>query len=327
MPIVVHRVLCSRPDARIVNILSQERRMRVHSAALAATLVAVTSSQTLGAQASKLEGAWKSLGGRVVAPDTAYDIPAFTGLAVIHGRYISQTWAIQPPNGVQQAGELKDADAKAARYDAMIANAATIDVHEKTFVFHFQQAKDPAVVGQSTSREYALHGDTLFSTDTFPWSKDKTKLVRTTLIFLRLPAKPASRLDGAWRHLSSDFSAPDTSFHRSPLKGLLVIHGSYYSRTFALDAKSEGGQVHDPADAQSKAARYDALIMNAGVLTFDGETFTQHVEEATNLAVVGTFTRVHYRLHGDTLFTTATEPWPTDSTKVVRSSINFVRVR
>ncbi|MFL5613022.1 MAG: hypothetical protein ACJ796_05110 [Gemmatimonadaceae bacterium] len=301
--------------------------MRAHSVALAAALIVVTPPQSLIAQAPKLDGAWKSVGGRVVAPDTSYDIPAFTGLAVIHGRYISQTFVTQPPNGVQQAGELKDVETKAARYDAVVASAGTIDVHGKTFVMHFQQAQAPALVGQSTSREYSLHGDTLFSTESFPWQKDKTKLVRETLIFLRLPPEPASRLNGVWRHLTTEFSSPDTSYRRSAAKGLLVIHGKYYSRTFALDQKSDNGQGRNPVDARAKAARYDSMIANAGVLTLDGETLTQHVEEATDLAAVGSSTRLQYRLHGDTLFTTATEPWQKDSAKVARMSVSFVRVR
>ncbi len=300
--------------------------MRGHRAVIAATLVVISSTQSLGAQDAKLDGAWKSVGGHVVTPDTSFDIPAFTGMAVIHGRYISQTWVVQRPNGVQQAGEPRDAAAKAARYDAAIANAGTIDVNEKTFVMHFLGAKEPALVGQSMTREYDLRGDTLSVIETTPWAKDKTRRVRTTLIFFRLPAKPASRLDGAWRHLSTEFGAPDTSYHRSALEGLLVIHGPYYSRTFALDRKAGTAQRRNPADARAKAARYDALIMNAGVLTLDGNTFTQYVEEATNAADVGASTTTHYRLHGDTLFTTTTAPWPSDSTKVMRSIINFLRV-
>jgi len=301
--------------------------MRAHIAALAATLIVVSASHAMGAQASKLDGAWKSLSGHVVAPDTSYDIPMFTGLAVIHGHYLSQTWALTPPNGVQQAGELKDADAKAARYDAVIASAGTIDIRAKTFTVHIVQAQLPSNVGQSDSRDYTLRGDTLVIIETSPWEKDKSKMVRQTLRFIRQPQRPASPLDGAWRHLSSDFSSPDTSYHRSALKGLLVIHEGYYSRTIALEPRGAARQAHDPTDAAAKAARSDAMIANAGVLTFEGEKFTQHVEEATNLASIGESTRVHYRLHGDTLFTTVTEPWQKDPGKIVRSSVNFVRVR
>jgi hypothetical protein len=310
-----------------VDALSQERRMRAYSAALAAVLVGATFAQSVGAQPSRFDGAWKSLGGHAVAPDTSYDIPAFTGLAVIHGRYISQTFAPQPPNGIQQAGELKEVDAKAARLDAVIASAGTIDIHETTFVVHFLQAQASSLVGQSITRGYAFHDDTLLITQVYPWEKDKTKLVHETLLFLRLPPKPQSPLDGVWRHLTTDFTSPDTSYHRSAARGLLVIHGSYYSRIFAFEPKTGPGRAHDPADAQAKAARYDALIANAGTLTVDAEVLTQHVEEGIHVDDAGDSTPWHYRLHGDTLFTTGTVPSPKDSTKVGRLSVNFVRVR
>src|SRR5436305_3915981 len=142
------RLLCSHRCTCIVDVLSQERRMRAYSAALAAALIVGSLTKLVGAQASRLEGAWKSLGGHVVAPDTSYDIPAFTGMAVIHGAYISQAWVTQSPNGVRQAGELKDADTKAARYDAVIANAGTIELRGKTDVMHVVQARDPEGAGQ-----------------------------------------------------------------------------------------------------------------------------------------------------------------------------------
>jgi hypothetical protein len=282
------------------------------------------STGSLGAQASKFEGAWRYVSGRFTTPDTSYDLPMLNGLAVIHGRYLSQTFSPSPPNGVEQAGELRDADAKAARYDAVIANAATLDVREKTPVARFVQALQPELVGQSLTYEYHARGDTLFMSRTDPWAKDKTKLTHSSLVFVRVPPKQASVFDGAWRHISTDYTAPDTSFHRSALKGLLVVNGLFYSRTFAVDP---AGEPRALSTSQEKAARYDAVIGNAGMFTLEGKTPTQHIEEAVDPAGVRASSVIRYRFHGDTLFTTVSEPWAKDSSKVVTLKVNFVRLR
>jgi hypothetical protein len=69
------------------------------------------------------------------------------------------------------------------------------------------------------------------------------------------------------------------------------------------------------------------LIANAGVLTLDDKTLTQHIEQAVDPADVGQTGLYTFRLHGDTLVATSTEPWKKDSTKTVRTDLVFVRLR
>lgn len=163
--------------------------MRAHPSAVAAALVLFASAGSLSGQESRFEGVWKNVGEHVATPDSNYDLPPLKGLAVIHGRYISQMFVIQPPNGIRQSGELRDAESKAARYDAIVATAGTFVLHEKTFIMHIIEAAQPELAGQSITREYRFRGDTLLIVDTEPWPKDKTKVSRTTLMFVRVPPK------------------------------------------------------------------------------------------------------------------------------------------
>ena len=62
-------------------------------------------------------------------------------------------------------------------------------LHEKTFIMHIIEAAQPELVGQSLTREYRFRGDTLLIVDTEPWPKDKTKVSRSTLMFVGVPPK------------------------------------------------------------------------------------------------------------------------------------------
>ena len=101
-----------------------------------------------------------------------------------------------------------------------------------------------------------------------------------------------------------------------------VVHDGYYSLLFAPAAPNTS-----PATAEAKAARYDALIANAGVFTIDGMTLAQHVQQSTNPKDIGHVALYRYHLHGDTLVATATGPWQKDSTKTVRTDLTFVRLK
>jgi len=223
--------------------------MRANSMALAATFVVSQSLTPLAgrAQASRFEGAWKHIGGEVVTPDSSYEVRPINGLVVIHGRYFSQTWAPTPRIGVPQAGGPMDAASKAARYDVITTNAGTIEVSSKTFVSHFLEAKNPALVGQSVTYEYRFHGDTLFTSRSDPIGGDRAKVRHSNLIFVRAPLAEASKLDGAWRHLSTDVAAPDTNLHFGALKGLGVIHRGSFSQTWSSVPAGGVRQAGEPA--------------------------------------------------------------------------------
>lgn len=134
---------------------------------------------------SALDGAWRHLGTDVVTPDTSFHEPALRGLGVIDRGYLSQTWAPVPPNGVEQAGAPGSVDAKARRYDALIANSGKIDVHDTTFEVHWLQGKDPSLAGRSLTYQYRMRGDTLFAAYSYPWEKDETKTARVSYVFVR----------------------------------------------------------------------------------------------------------------------------------------------
>lgn len=280
----------------------------------------------LGAQTSKLDGSWRLIRREVIAPDTTYEAP-FSGVIVIHGRFFSQMLTRSPDGGIQQSGAAESAEAKAALYDAMIANAGTQEVGEKTITSTYLQAKTSVLIGRPRILDYHIHGDTLFTTFSDRWPKDSTKMVHLTTVYVRTASGQASPLDGAWKHIGNTVTAPDTSVHTPGLQGLMVIHGLHYSLTFAPESNTGAVGGGGPLGAAAKAARYDALLANAGVLTLSGPTLTQHVQVAMKPAEVGHLGVYHYRLHGDTLVATGTEPWKKDPIRTVSTDLVFVRMR
>jgi hypothetical protein len=302
------------------------RALRTAVVTLFVLLVSAGPLAELHAQTSEHDGTWRLVDGLLIAPDTT-SRTQFTGVIVIHGRFFGQTWARRSASSVQQAGAPMDARSKAARYDDVIVNAGTQEFASKTFTSTYVQSKNPALVGTARTYEYHIHADTLFTSYTEPWPKDTTKTRRSDLIFVRVRAQQqASTLDGAWRHVGNTVTAPDTTFHQPGLAGLMVVDGLSYSLIYAPEPKAGVEQAGAPSGTDAKAARYDALIANAGTLTLDGNTLTQHIEEAIDPNDVGHSGVYTYRIHGDILVATGTQPWKKDSTKTVRTDLVFVRV-
>jgi hypothetical protein len=104
---------------------------------------------------------------------------------VISGRHFSELFVAPAPSGVQQSASPSTAEQKAARWDALIAVSGTVEVRDSSITFRHVEDKDPSMRGVSDVRRYRLRGDTLWLMSTSPWQKDSTKVVRTTLSFVR----------------------------------------------------------------------------------------------------------------------------------------------
>jgi hypothetical protein len=161
--------------------------MRIRaSVSIAALLISVSAaSLTAQRQSAKLDGAWQTVRVEVVSPDSTYLPPLRRGLLVISGQYYSQVWGAPEQSGVQQASQPTTVEQKAARYDAVIANAGTLQVQDTLVTFTPTQAKSPRVIGTNAVRRYTLRGDTLRLVFSQPWAKDSTKSVRTTMTLVR----------------------------------------------------------------------------------------------------------------------------------------------
>lgn len=157
-------------------------------AAMLTSLVAIPLSAQR--QRAAFDGAWRHARSQVVAPDSSYDRTPLQGMAVVSGRTFSQTWLAPGPAGVQQTSQPSTPpstpDEKAARYDALIANAGTLDITDSTITYNYAVAKSPRVMGTSVSRRYRLKGDTLWVMSEAPWDKDRTKQVRFTDTYVRI---------------------------------------------------------------------------------------------------------------------------------------------
>ena len=149
------------------------------------TIISVVPEPVAAQRASSLDGAWVHVATRIVAPDTTIAGPVLSGLGVISGRHFSELFVVPAASGVQQSGSPSTAEQKAARWDALIAVSGTVEVRDSSITFRHVEDKDPDMRGANDVRVYRLHGDTLWLTSTSPWQKDSTKLVRTTLTFLR----------------------------------------------------------------------------------------------------------------------------------------------
>jgi hypothetical protein len=136
-----------------------------------------------------------------------------------------------------------------------------------------------------------------------------------------------SRLDGAWRHVRTQIVAPDSAYERPPLQGMGVISGRRFSQTWVVPGRSGVQQASQPTTAGEKAARYDVLIANAGTLDIRDSVITFRYEQAKNPRIVGTNAIRRYRLRGDTLWLMGESPSQKDSTKLVRFTDTFVRMR
>jgi len=153
-----------------------------------AALVLSISAASLPAQQRLLpiEGAWRHLRSEIVTPESTYQRPALQGMIILSGRHYSQIFVIPSPSGVQQASQPTTAEEKAARYDALMANAGTFEVRDTVITYRVEHAKNPRIVGTTRVASYRLKGDTLWSVFLAPWAKDSTKTVRTTITNVRV---------------------------------------------------------------------------------------------------------------------------------------------
>jgi hypothetical protein len=162
--------------------------MRALAAATVSLVMLSTSVVALSAQQplSAFDGVWRQVEVRIVRPDSTVMRPPSQGLSIIlHGHFV-QLWVAPAPSGVEQASRLTTAEEKAARYDRLTANEGTFEVHDSTAIAHYEQAKNPASVGNSgTPFYYRLVADTLWNTVLSRWAKDTSKIVRTTSKYVR----------------------------------------------------------------------------------------------------------------------------------------------
>lgn len=113
----------------------------------------------------------------------------------------------------------------------------------------------------------------------------------------------AGELDGAWRLVSSETIAPDSTRHPgSTHESLLLISGGYYSMNYAFGARKSDFYTERfrPTDAE-KLARYSSLLVNAGRFELDGGLLTIHPEFALVPEFVGGLGEFEYSLDGDDL--------------------------
>ena len=139
--------------------------------------------------------------------------------------------------------------------------------------------------------------------------------------------KRAPSLDGAWRWVRTDVVSPDSSYRLPASEGLAVISGRYGSQIWVrppAEGVQPGSQV---STAEEKVARFDRLTANAWTFELRDSVIVSRYLQAKNSALVGTTVSPTFRLRGDTLSLTVTSPWPKDSTKVVRRTNVFVRMR
>ena len=161
--------------------------------ALAATTLSLVmlsaSPVVLAAQkeVTAFDGVWREVGRSIVRPDSAVTRPPRQGMGVILHGHFSQIWFPAAPYAVTGPSP-STPEAKAARFDEMIANAGTIErVHDSTYVLRYEYAKNPATAGTLSDPGYMrVAGDTLWLITTSPWSKDSSKVVRTTTKSVRV---------------------------------------------------------------------------------------------------------------------------------------------
>ncbi len=151
-------------------------------------------------------------------------------------------------------------------------------------------------------------------------------LLSMSAVPLAAQERPVS-FDGAWRHVRTQIVAPDSTYERPLLQGMAVVSGRHFSQTWIIPGQSGVQQASQPTTADEKAVRYGALIANAGTLDVRDSVITYHYAQAKNPRVVGTKAMRRYRLRGDTLWLMGESAWAKDSTKVVRFTDTFVRMR
>jgi hypothetical protein len=162
--------------------------MRISTRYAAASLLlasfAVPTSLTAQKRAPNIDGAWRWVRTDVASPDSTYRLAGWPGISIVSHGYFSQMH-VNPNGAVQQASRPTTAEQKAARYDALLARAGTLELRDTLLVGHILHSTDPIAVGTTVTAGWRLRGDTLWQTSVEPWGKDSTKTVRSTYVFVR----------------------------------------------------------------------------------------------------------------------------------------------
>ena len=133
-----------------------------------------------------------------------------------------------------------------------------------------------------------------------------------------------SALDGAWRHVRTEIVSPEGTSQGPHLGGQVVMSGRHYSQTWIVPGGKATGKL---ATAEQKADRYEALVANSGTLELRDTLLTFKVGVAKDPQVENTSVSSGYRLRGDTLWLRMNGPWEKDTTKTVRTTFVFSRMR
>lgn len=127
--------------------------------------------------------------------------------------------------------------------------------------------------------------------------------------------------------MRTEVVSPDSGYRLPAPEGIAVLSGRYGSQIW-VRAPTEGVQPVSPVSSvEEKAARFDMLTASAWTFELRDSVMVSRFLQAKNPAVVGTTLSATYRVRADTLSLTFTNPWPKDSTRVVRRTNLFVRMR
>jgi hypothetical protein len=120
--------------------------------------------------------------------------------------------------------------------------------------------------------------------------------------------------------------SPESSYVTAPWDGIGVISGRHFSELWVTPAAGVR-QASVPTTAEQKAARYDALITQAGTFVANDTVMTFKYTHTKVPHAAGRTVSRRYQLRGDTLRLFLSAPWQKDSTKTVRTTFTFARLR
>ena len=136
-----------------------------------------------------------------------------------------------------------------------------------------------------------------------------------------------SAFDGAWRHVRTEIVSPEGTSQGPHFDGQAVFSGRYYSQTWIARDMPGGKATGELTTAQQKADRYEALIANSGTLDVGDTLVTFNLGQAKDPQAERSSVRTGYRIRGDSLWLRLGGPWEKDSTKTVRTTMVFARIR
>lgn len=137
----------------------------------------------------------------------------------------------------------------------------------------------------------------------------------------------APKVDGAWQRVGGVVVAPDSTYPVRPWSGMLVFSGKFFSQLWVVPEQEGARQQAYPTTVEEKVARFDAIIANAGIFTIHDSTATMTFQQAKNPSLVGRAANLGLRTSGDSLWLTSTAPWSKDSSRSVRTTVVYTRLR